>query len=147
MLQVILVLCVVDGVCIMHCLLHCHQNAGGYVEVCQECEGFGQQEEILTCCQCAASYHTYCMDPPWEGVPNPQWRCPVCIAEEYNKPPEVFGFEQASKEYTLREYLEMANKFKEEYFLEPIIVSEVASAVANFTKFCLRELLQVALHN
>ena len=99
------------------------QSMGGYLEVCQGCDGLGQQEEILTCCQCAASYHTYCLDPPWEGMPTPQWRCGVCISEEYNKPSEVFGFEQANKEYTLREYSRMANKFKEDYFSEPVIVS------------------------
>lgn len=77
---------------------------------------FSHQEEILVCCRCCAAYHTFCLDPPWEHPPSTDWRCTKCLSEEYNRPAEVYGFEQAKKEYSLREYARMANDFKEEYF-------------------------------
>ena len=68
------------------------------------------------CCRCCSAYHTFCLDPPWEHPPTNDWRCTKCLSEEYNRPSEVYGFEQAKKEYSLREYARMANDFKEEYF-------------------------------
>ena len=86
------------------------------LEVCLQCDLFSHQEEILVCCRCCAAYHTFCLDPPWEHPPTNDWRCTKCLSEEYNRPSEVYGFEQAKKEYSLREYARMANDFKEEYF-------------------------------
>lgn len=40
------------------------------------------------------------------------WRCPCCVAEEVSKPTEAFGFEQATQEYTLQSFGEMADQFK-----------------------------------
>ena len=40
------------------------------------------------------------------------WRCPCCVAEEVSKPTESFGFEQATQEYTLQSFGEMADQFK-----------------------------------
>ena len=78
---------------------------------------------MLLCCVCHAAFHAFCLDPPWENMPTNDWRCTQCIAEEYNKPGEAYGFEQAKKNYSLREYAAMANKFKEEYFSMPLNVS------------------------
>ena len=38
------------------------------------------------------------------------------IFQEYDKPLEVYGFEQSKKEYNLQTFGEMADKFKEDYF-------------------------------
>lgn len=39
------------------------------------------------------------------------------------KPTEAFGFEQASREYTLQQFGEMADQFKSDYFNMPVHVS------------------------
>lgn len=44
------------------------------------------------------------------------WRCPQCVALEVYKPSEAFGFEQADREYTLQQFGEMADQFKQDYF-------------------------------
>lgn len=44
------------------------------------------------------------------------WRCPQCVALEVCKPSEAFGFEQADREYTLQQFGEMADQFKQDYF-------------------------------
>lgn len=41
------------------------------------------------------------------------------IFQEYSKPQDTFGFEQAKKEYTLTSFGEMANRFKQAYFHMP----------------------------
>lgn len=40
-----------------------------------------------------------------------------------SKPAEAFGFEQASREYTLQQFGEMADQFKSDYFNMPVHVS------------------------
>lgn len=36
---------------------------------------------ILLCDRCDAEYHTYCLEPPLEEVPEGEWYCPRCSAE------------------------------------------------------------------
>lgn len=43
--------------------------------------------------------------------------------EECKKPTEAFGFEQATREYTLQSFGEMADSFKADYFNMPVHVS------------------------
>ena len=45
----------------------------------------------------------------------------LCL-QECTKPQETFGFEQASREYTLTSFGEMANTFKQNYFHMPHLV-------------------------
>ena len=48
----------------------------------------------------------------------------VCLlTQEYDKPLEVYGFEQSKKEYNLQSFGEMADKFKTDYFGLPPEVS------------------------
>ena len=49
----------------------------------------------------------------------------IMIFQEYDKPLEVYGFEQSKKEYNLQTFGEMADKFKEDYFGLPPEVSVV----------------------
>ena len=44
------------------------------------------------------------------------------MLQECTKPQETFGFEQASREYTLTSFGEMANMFKQNYFHMPHLV-------------------------
>lgn len=44
-------------------------------EFCRVCKDGG---ELLCCDMCPNAYHTFCLDPPLEGVPDRDWRCPRC---------------------------------------------------------------------
>lgn len=45
------------------------------------------------------------------------------LSQECKRPPEAFGFEQATREYTLQSFGEMADSFKADYFNMPVHVS------------------------
>jgi len=53
----------------------------------------------------------------------------VCCCQECHKPAEVYGFEQAKREYSLQSFGEMADQFKLDYFGSPVHVSVQISAV------------------
>lgn len=84
--------------------------------ICLICSGGEHEEKMLLCDGCDDSCHTYCLIPPLVDIPKGDWLCPKCIVEEVSKPLEAFGFEQASREYTLDEFGVFADKFKAEYF-------------------------------
>ncbi|KAL4712461.1 hypothetical protein ACJJTC_007477 [Scirpophaga incertulas] len=88
--------------------------------MCHVCGRGDVEEQMLLCDGCDDSYHTFCLVPPLADVPKGDWRCPVCIAEEVSKPTEAFGFEQATREYTLQQFGEMADQFKSDYFNMPV---------------------------
>lgn len=48
---------------------------------------------------------------------------PIPLLQECKRPPEAFGFEQATREYTLQSFGEMADSFKADYFNMPVHVS------------------------
>ena len=55
------------------------------------------------------------------------------LPQECGKPPVAFGFEQASRNYNLRTFGDMADSFKSDYFNMPVHVSTlVARTVAMF---------------
>ncbi|XP_028397957.1 lysine-specific demethylase 5A-like [Dendronephthya gigantea] len=84
--------------------------------LCHMCSSGDDGQYLLLCDGCDASFHTYCLIPPITTVPKGEWRCPKCIAQEYDKPIEMYGFEQSKKEYNLQSFGEMADKFKADYF-------------------------------
>lgn len=88
--------------------------------ICLNCNRGDVEEAMLLCDGCDDSYHTFCLIPPLNDIPRGDWRCPKCVCEEVKKPPEAFGFEQASREYTLQQFGEMADQFKAEYFNMPV---------------------------
>lgn len=51
---------------------------------------------------------------------------------QVSKPTEAFGFEQATREYTLQQFGEMADQFKSDYFNMPVHVS-ITNNHHNFT--------------
>uniref|UniRef100_A0A673LXD8 [histone H3]-trimethyl-L-lysine(4) demethylase n=1 Tax=Sinocyclocheilus rhinocerous TaxID=307959 RepID=A0A673LXD8_9TELE len=87
--------------------------------VCRMCGRGDEDEKLLLCDGCEDNYHTFCLIPPLSDPPKGNWRCPKCIAE-CKKPTEVFGFEQATREYTLQSFGEMADTFKADYFNMPV---------------------------
>uniref|UniRef100_A0A672SZ52 [histone H3]-trimethyl-L-lysine(4) demethylase n=1 Tax=Sinocyclocheilus grahami TaxID=75366 RepID=A0A672SZ52_SINGR len=88
--------------------------------ICMVCGGGGDEDRLLLCDGCDDSYHTFCLIPPLHDVPKGDWRCPKCLAQECGKPPVAFGFEQASRDYTLRTFGDMADSFKSDYFNMPV---------------------------
>uniref|UniRef100_A0A8C2XAE6 [histone H3]-trimethyl-L-lysine(4) demethylase n=1 Tax=Cyclopterus lumpus TaxID=8103 RepID=A0A8C2XAE6_CYCLU len=87
--------------------------------VCRMCGRGDDDEKLLLCDGCDDNYHTYCLLPPLTDPPKGNWRCPKCLAE-CKKPSEAFGFEQATREYTLQSFGEMADAFKADYFNMPV---------------------------
>ncbi|UYV65125.1 KDM5A [Cordylochernes scorpioides] len=87
--------------------------------LCHSCGKGDAEADMLLCDGCDDSFHTFCLIPPLPEVPRGDWRCPWCLAQEVSKPQEAFGFEQARKEYTLKEFGERADEFKSNYFKMP----------------------------
>ncbi|KAL0021618.1 hypothetical protein WJX79_009112 [Trebouxia sp. C0005] len=50
-------------------------------EGCCVCWEDEDRKHILLCDKCDAEYHTYCLDPPLEDVPEGEWFCPRCKSE------------------------------------------------------------------
>ncbi|XP_063072078.1 lysine (K)-specific demethylase 5Ba isoform X2 [Engraulis encrasicolus] len=88
--------------------------------MCLVCGGGGDEDRLLLCDGCDDSYHTFCLIPPLPDVPKGDWRCPKCLVQECGKPQVAFGFEQASRNYTLRSFGDMADSFKSDYFNMPV---------------------------
>ncbi|KAM6924487.1 lysine-specific demethylase 5B-B [Xenentodon cancila] len=88
--------------------------------VCLVCGSGGDEDRLLLCDGCDDSYHTFCLIPPLHDVPKGDWRCPKCLAQECSRPHEAFGFEQASRDYSLRAFGQMADAFKSDYFNMPV---------------------------
>ncbi|XP_067880255.1 lysine-specific demethylase 5C isoform X2 [Heterodontus francisci] len=89
--------------------------------ICIICSrGVEEEGKLVLCEGCEDSYHTFCLIPPLPEIPRGDWRCPKCVVEECKKPAEAFGFEQATREYTLQSFGEMADTFKSDYFNMPV---------------------------
>ncbi|KAH8298131.1 hypothetical protein KR018_007096 [Drosophila ironensis] len=88
--------------------------------ICHICNRGDVEESMLLCDGCDDSYHTFCLLPPLTSIPKGEWLCPRCVVEEVSKPQEAFGFEQAEREYTLQQFGQMADHFKQEYFRKPV---------------------------
>ncbi|XP_069785350.1 lysine-specific demethylase 5C isoform X2 [Narcine bancroftii] len=87
--------------------------------VCVICSRGAEDAKMALCESCEDSYHIFCLIPPLPEIPRGEWRCPKCVVEECKRPAEAFGFEQATREYTLQSFGEMADSFKSDYFNMP----------------------------
>ncbi|XP_029357664.1 lysine (K)-specific demethylase 5Ba isoform X2 [Echeneis naucrates] len=88
--------------------------------MCLVCGSGSAEDRLLLCDGCDDSYHIFCLIPPLHDVPKGDWRCPKCLAQECGKPAVAFGFEQASRSYTLQAFGDMADSFKSDYFNMPV---------------------------
>ncbi|XP_063288592.1 lysine-specific demethylase 5C-like isoform X1 [Pelobates fuscus] len=88
--------------------------------VCRICSRGDDDDRLLLCDGCDDNYHTFCLLPPLAELPKGIWHCPKCVMAECKRPPEAFGFEQATREFTLQSFGEMADSFKADYFNMPV---------------------------
>jgi hypothetical protein len=47
---------------------------------CEVCGTDEQESELLLCDYCNSGFHTYCLQPPLDSIPEGYWLCPSCIA-------------------------------------------------------------------
>lgn len=87
---------------------------------CQIC-GNGESEDIkLICSVCNLSFHVKCLTMPLTPILNGKWRCHNCIISKLTKPRVAFVFEQSHHAYTLEQFQQKANIFKQMYFQMPV---------------------------
>lgn len=50
-------------------------------DACKVCESPFDEAKLLMCgnTACEKMYHTYCLEPPLEGIPEEDWYCPECV--------------------------------------------------------------------
>uniref|UniRef100_A0A8C4Q4Z0 [histone H3]-trimethyl-L-lysine(4) demethylase n=1 Tax=Eptatretus burgeri TaxID=7764 RepID=A0A8C4Q4Z0_EPTBU len=93
------------------------RSAGHTCLVCSLSDGEGK---LLVCNTCNDCYHSGCLLSPLLDITKVSWYCPKCVAKECTKLQDAFGFEQATKEYTLQSFGEKADAFKADYFNQPV---------------------------
>ncbi|XP_065341812.1 chromodomain-helicase-DNA-binding protein Mi-2 homolog isoform X2 [Cloeon dipterum] len=54
------------------------QEEDEHMEFCRVCKDGG---ELLCCDSCPSAYHTFCLNPPLQEIPDGDWKCPRCSAE------------------------------------------------------------------
>ncbi|KAK6339375.1 hypothetical protein TWF718_008795 [Orbilia javanica] len=79
-------------------------------EKCEKCGRGDDATSLLLCDGCDHGYHTYCLDPPVKTIPERDWYCNRCLVGTGE-----FGFEDGPV-YSLKQFQEKANNFKENYF-------------------------------
>ncbi|XP_057244301.1 lysine-specific demethylase 5C-like, partial [Malurus melanocephalus] len=100
--------------------------------ICRICSRGDEDDKLLLCDGCDDNYHIFCLLPPLPEIPKGIWRCPKCVMAECKRPPEAFGFEQATREYTLQSFGEMADAFKADYFNMPVHVVRTNQCAGEF---------------
>jgi histone demethylase JARID1 len=76
----------------------------------------------LLCDSCDAGYHGYCLDPPVKNISEFDWHCPKCLVGTGE-----FGFEEGGV-YSLGQFQERANSFKETHFADRMPVDPITNA-------------------
>ncbi|KAF8424734.1 PLU-1-like protein-domain-containing protein [Tirmania nivea] len=79
-------------------------------EKCETCGRGNDNVNMLICDGCDHGYHTYCLDPVVKAIPEREWYCNRCLVGTGE-----FGFADGGV-YSLRQFQEKANNFKDNYF-------------------------------
>lgn len=88
---------------------------------CGEDDG-SQAHLFITCGDCGHRYHLHCLIPPLSENfrPKGSWHCARCIALLVQSHPQSFmhefGFSASMRKYSLAEFAETADNFKQDYF-------------------------------
>ncbi|ETI55610.1 hypothetical protein L915_01647 [Phytophthora nicotianae] len=45
---------------------------------CEVCKRSDREKDIILCDDCDAEYHTFCLQPPLDSIPDGSWYCPNC---------------------------------------------------------------------
>ena len=91
-------------------------------DFCETCGKGNDDRHILICEGCYNGYHTYCLDPPLDAVPDNDWHCPKCLVGTGE-----FGFEEGGV-YSLKQFQDRAYYFKEAHFATKLAHDPVTQA-------------------
>ncbi|PUU77665.1 PLU-1-like protein-domain-containing protein [Tuber borchii] len=79
-------------------------------EKCEKCGRGDDMANLLLCESCDHGYHTFCLEPVLKSVPDRDWYCDRCLVGTGD-----YGFADGEI-YSLRQFQEKANNFKDLYF-------------------------------
>ncbi|KAI5780878.1 PLU-1-like protein-domain-containing protein [Geopyxis carbonaria] len=79
-------------------------------EKCEKCGRGDDMVNLLLCDGCDNGYHIYCLEPALKSVPDRDWYCDRCLVGTGE-----YGFADGEI-YSLRQFQEKANNFRELYF-------------------------------
>ncbi|KAF8638539.1 hypothetical protein AX17_002082 [Amanita inopinata Kibby_2008] len=78
---------------------------------CEICHKQDRDDEMLLCDGCDCGFHTFCLDPPLDGVPSDQWFCFTCLAGTGGD----FGFDEG-QEHSLSSFQARDLEFRRMWF-------------------------------
>ena len=81
-----------------------------FQRVCDLCGTADASKMMSECDSCERFYHHTCLEPPLQSEADQNWHCPKCLVGTGD-----FGFEDGGI-YSLRQFQEKANNFKQKYF-------------------------------
>ncbi|PNG99862.1 Lysine-specific demethylase lid, partial [Tetrabaena socialis] len=84
--------------------------------VCERCAGGQQEDQILLCDRCDRGFHLFCLDPPLAAVPEGDWLCPPCRAEEEREGGGGAGRGARGEDMRLGEFEAHAAAFRRSYW-------------------------------
>ena len=82
-----------------------------YTMVCELCKGGHREDKIILCDKCDRGCHMFCLQPPLTDVPEGEWICPLCVAEEVDS--RAF---REGKQYSLDQFEQLGKEFKVNWF-------------------------------
>ena len=114
-----------------------------YTLVCELCKGGHHEEKIILCDKCDRGCHLFCLSPPLTKVPQGDWVCPLCVAEEADS--RAF---HEGEVYTIEKFEAMAQEYKANWFSRSEATSQVRFTYKKFWHLdleydmtaCLREM-------
>ena len=66
---------------------------------CQFCNKTDNEECMLLCDGCDLGYHTICLNPPLDNLPENDWFCPICITKQKISEIEEFACKKCKKTF------------------------------------------------